>query len=474
MNFFKKIVLAIIIIVFSAILFYLYKRRLTLLSELEGFLSPNRILELNDTVTDLPLCQYCIKASHNTALTSGNEITLDMIEKVLATGCRFLDFEVYFINRLPAVAYSTDSTYSTVTTKNYILLKAVLDRAVVSGFSSTPNRGDPLFIHLRVKAMDENVYIVLYREIAKVLDSLFPKNSKVSRYYSNSDGTAMKINKDTLLSDIMGKVIIVFDKSINENYRKNTDCTERNNTIADELAGVARNPEPSAPTSIPPTKPTRIFEGLEVSSSPTPTPTTPRTSASTAPPNQPSNLTSSYTMSYSSPSTATPITTPPRSNSSTEPSSSPTISSLTSDSDSGSSTSVIRTTPAPTLPKRIAGCYDLKDYINLENGTSFLRTNTYSTVLDERNDPPYIEDDNINTNVISMRHVEPGADITIINPNIEKFIINHGCQVVAYQYYHDDAGLESCEEFFSDNKFAFVPISKAIRYFKKKQEQMVG
>jgi len=52
--------------------------------------------------------------------------------------------------------------------------------------------------------------------------------------------------------------------------------------------------------------------------------------------------------------------------------------------------------------------------------------------------------------------------------------LKHGCQIIAYQYYHDDSGLEDCEQFFSDNKFAFVPISKAIRYFNKKIEQQVN
>jgi hypothetical protein len=110
----------------------------------------------------------------------------------------------------------------------------------------------------------------------------------------------------------------------------------------------------------------------------------------------------------------------------------------------------------------------------MNNGNEFLRTNDYSTILNEGTNPPYIMDDTVSTNVTAMRYVSPGLNITVPNPLIRQFIVDHGCQIVAYQYYHDDSGLEDCEEFFSDNKFAFVPISKAIRYFAKKKEQENG
>jgi hypothetical protein len=373
MNFFKKILLAIIIIIFSVVLFYLYKRRLEMMDSFnEGFMTPNNILALNTTVNTLPLHQYCIKASYNTALDRDNTISLDMLDSVLTRGCRFIDFEVYFVSRLPVVAYSTDASYTSITTSNYVPLKIILDRAIVTAFTSSPTKADPLFIQLRIKAMDHNVYITLYREVAKVLDSLFPSNSQISRFYkNNASGSAVIVDRNTLLKDIMGRVIIVADIFTNDQYDADTTCNSVNTAAINKY----------------------ISELNKLDS--------------------------------------------------------------------------VKTNASET----VKSCYDLKRYVNMNNGNEFLRTNDYTTVLGECNDPPYIMNDNVSTNVTSMRFVSPGPNISVPNPTIREFIVNHGCQIIAYQYYHDDSGLEDCEQFFSDNKFAFVPMSKALRYFNKKAEE---
>jgi hypothetical protein len=377
MNFFKKILLAIIIIIFSVLLFYLYKRRLEIMDSFnEGFMTPNNILALNRTVNTLPLHQYCIKASYNSALANDNTISLDMLDTVLTRGCRFIDFEVYFVNRLPVVAYSTDASYTSITTSNYVPLKSILDRAIVTAFTSSPTKADPLFIQLRIKAMDHNVYITLYREVAKILDSLFPSNTHISRFYkNNATGSAVIVDKNTLLKDIMGRVIIVSDVFTNDQYNADTTCNSDNTAVFNKYISA--------------------------------------------------------------------------------------LNALSGQTDSSTSDTV-------------KSCYDLKKYVNMNNGNEFLRTNDYTTVLGECNNPPHIMNDNISTNVTSMRFVSPGPNISGPNPPIREFIINHGCQIIAYQYYHDDSGLEDCEQFFSDNKFAFVPISKALRYFNKKAEQENG
>jgi len=373
MNFFKKILLAIIIIIFSVVLFYLYKRRLEMMDSFnEGFMTPNNILALNTTVNTLPLHQYCIKASYNTALDRDNTISLDMLDSVLTRGCRFIDFEVYFVNRLPVVAYSTDASYTSITTSNYVPLKIILDRAIVTAFTSSPTKADPLFIQLRIKAMDHNVYVTLYREVAKVLDSLFPSNSQISRFYkNNASGSAVIVDRNTLLKDIMGRVIIVADIFTNDKYDADTTCNSVNTAAINKYISELNK-----------------LDSVQTNASET-----------------------------------------------------------------------------------VKSCYDLKRYVNMNNGNEFLRTNDYTTVLGECNNPPYIMNDNVSTNVTTMRFVSPGPNISVPNPTIREFIVNHGCQIIAYQYYHDDSGLEDCEQFFSDNKFAFVPMSKALRYFNKKAEE---
>ena len=70
---------------------------------------------------NLPLREYCIKSSYNTAL-SGKYVSTDMIKYVLTRGCRFLDFEIFYVDNGPCVAYSVDPTFVTVTSKNTIKL----------------------------------------------------------------------------------------------------------------------------------------------------------------------------------------------------------------------------------------------------------------------------------------------------------------------------------------------------------------
>ena len=58
--------------------------------------SVGNIQSISKKYADLPLKEYCIKASYNTAC-SGNYVSKDMIRHVLSRGCRFLDFEVFYI-----------------------------------------------------------------------------------------------------------------------------------------------------------------------------------------------------------------------------------------------------------------------------------------------------------------------------------------------------------------------------------------
>jgi len=171
--------------------------------------NPVLIQGINSNYAKLPLREYIIKSSFNSAIT-GNYVNLDMIQYVLKRGCRFLDFEVFYIDNSPVVAYSTDKNFDTIDTDNHILLDAVLSSAVANAFSSTsPNSGDPLFIHLRIKSNNPNIY----KSVAKSVDFALR-----SRLYNTN------VTKNTKLSDIMGKVVLIIDKTLNRNYAKSSSC----------------------------------------------------------------------------------------------------------------------------------------------------------------------------------------------------------------------------------------------------------
>jgi hypothetical protein len=249
MNFIKKLLIFTIIVILFISLWILLKRRQEIKYNIENFsisksLSsdpltaelnnvaitdvPVSITSINPNYANLTLKEYCIKGAYNAAY-SGSFINLDMINYVVSRGCRLLDFEVYYVNEnnmyIPKVAYTTDSKFQTFESENSILLDDVLARAVNAAFStSCPNSKDPLFINLRIKSNNNLVYKAVAKSVDNTLESVIYKNKDKSH----------KITDSTKLVDIMGKVILMVDKTINRNYTNFTACNNpRDSTCYD-------------------------------------------------------------------------------------------------------------------------------------------------------------------------------------------------------------------------------------------------
>lgn len=167
-----------------------------------------RIRNLPAKTTKYPIKDFCIKSSLNSAV-SGNYVSTDMVKEVLSRGCRFLDFEVFYIKEdevfSPRVAMSTDYKYLTIDTENSIPLVHILNAISTNAFSQlAPNNKDPIFIHLRIKSNDDKIYDAVAKNI---------KTALTTRRY---EGT---LTEQTTLEEIMGKIIIVMDKTIRRDYK---------------------------------------------------------------------------------------------------------------------------------------------------------------------------------------------------------------------------------------------------------------
>lgn len=227
MEIYKKILIVITIFIFIYILYRFLKEKKEIqeLIMIEGLENPtlsNEELEFNSlkseepviiqsvnkTDATLPLKEIVLKASYNTAFT-GNYMNLDMIKYVLSRGCRFLDFEVFTIDNKPQVAYSTDSTFKSINSKNSLLFDDVLTTVNTNAFSDTsPNRSDPVFVHLRIKSSKNDIYKLVAKSLYVIKNSIYSK----------------PINMGTRIQDIMGKVIIIIDSSINYDYKNYISC----------------------------------------------------------------------------------------------------------------------------------------------------------------------------------------------------------------------------------------------------------
>lgn len=229
MSIYKKTLLIFIIL----ILFYVFWTLITIKKKegLSLFTTPDtqltaltsttpvKIQNINTKFSNLPLKEYYIKASYNTALT-GMYINADMVKYVLSRGTRFLDFEIFLINDKVYVGASSDSNSITLDTKNSILVDRIFNTIISNAFTSetSPNSGDPLFINLRIKTPDSKTYI----ELAKSIDY----NMKAKLYKG-------KVTKETKLSDIQGRIIIVVDKTINPDYVVAARCPQTNKHCVD-------------------------------------------------------------------------------------------------------------------------------------------------------------------------------------------------------------------------------------------------
>ena len=162
----------------------------------------------------LPLREYCMFASYNTAIT-GTRANMEMITNVLNRGCRFMDLEIYSVKDMPVVGFSTEMN-------NTIPLSDVLNKISSIGFSETPNPNDPIFINLRVKTNNKE----LYGKIAVTI-----QNSIGLRLYKNYDSNM--ITKP--LSVFMKKVVILLDDTIqlpaNNNLLKYANLVLNKNNV---------------------------------------------------------------------------------------------------------------------------------------------------------------------------------------------------------------------------------------------------
>jgi len=236
MEIYKKILIVITIFIFIYIVYRFLKQK-KYIQELftkEGLENPtlsNEELEFNSlkseepviiqsiskTDSTLPMKEFVMKSSYNTAFT-GNYMNLDMIKYVLSRGCRFLDFEVFNIDNKPKVAYSTDSTFKSINSKNSLLLDDVLTTVITNAFSNTsPNRADPVFVHLRIKSTTNDIYKLVAKSLYVIKESIYSK----------------PMNIGTRIQDIMGKVIIIMDSSVNYDYKKYTSCAKTESNCYD-------------------------------------------------------------------------------------------------------------------------------------------------------------------------------------------------------------------------------------------------
>lgn len=262
----KKFLILLVIIIFSFIIYRLLQRRLYLIklresdtatpNNQEGFwrnkpktgswnkwgddpdkdnvkseikkitISDQSKLVINNISKEnqnIPLKQFCIKGSYNSAY-SGGYVSGEMVKYVLSRGCRFLDFELYYLPKSINsdqynlyVGYGTDALNlnPSINNKKIPLFSDVLRTTLTAAFTQqvndeyyTQNTGDPLFIQIRLKCADKNK-VLAYTNLRNTFDSLFKPPGFSEYLYKNQ--MQYKVDTARSIGTFMKKVLFVFE-----------------------------------------------------------------------------------------------------------------------------------------------------------------------------------------------------------------------------------------------------------------------
>lgn len=213
----KRIIFLFVIILCFYVIYKLVQRRQTILTEYE-----NESKEPFETKTEirprirstgnlsLPLKEYVIMSSWNSASGPDGQVTLTNLSNTLKRGYRFIDLEIYSIDNKPHVSYSTLKQYDSMESKPMLLVDTC-KRIITDGFI-TDNGADPLLLHLRIKSKNPGIF------------------EKIGEILKRECGTRLhkgKVTGDTLLSDIKGRLVIIVDRNYVpglETFQCTKDC----------------------------------------------------------------------------------------------------------------------------------------------------------------------------------------------------------------------------------------------------------
>jgi hypothetical protein len=157
------------------------------------------------------LRDYYIKSSYNSC--AGGQFENDWVDTcslvaVIREGCRFLDFEIYNMDGVAAIAVSPTNSYYEKGSYNYVTFDEAMEVILMNAFSnaSCPNPNDPLFINIRIQSNDIHIYDSISESLIKHLQhKMLPKEYSYENNGKNLGAVPIK--------NLLGKVCVMVDKS---------------------------------------------------------------------------------------------------------------------------------------------------------------------------------------------------------------------------------------------------------------------
>ena len=190
-----------------------------------------RSITSTDPDCKFKLFDYYIKTAYN-ACSGGSYkndfVNLCNLKAVIKQGVRCLDFEVYSVNNQPVVSTSTTNNFYVKETFNSVNFAAVMDTIQNYAFSggTCPNPTDPLFIHIRFKSNNQE----MYSNLAKIFKSY--TNIMLGMNYSY-ESIGKNLGNVPLL-ELKNKVGLIVDRS-NTAFLENKELLEYINLTSNSI-----------------------------------------------------------------------------------------------------------------------------------------------------------------------------------------------------------------------------------------------
>ena len=194
-------------------------------------LVPTKLISIDNTaVYDYPVNFYYIKTAYNCCSEGKyavDYVNLCILEKIITQGVRCFDFEIFNKDDIAIVSTSTINNYWIKETFNEIVFSSALETIVTQAFSSSycSNYADPVFINLRMKTNNINVY----NNIASILKNYTNQYLLEDKYnYGNTENFCATIP----LNFLMKKIVVMV----------NSPNTILQNSELDEFVNVVTGP----------------------------------------------------------------------------------------------------------------------------------------------------------------------------------------------------------------------------------------
>lgn len=169
-------------------------------------------MQTTDANCNLPLCKFNVFSGFNCCNTGTMDdgfCSTAVLQAILKTGVRFLDFQIFSVEDQPAVSSSTQTSYTIKESINSCPFINVMEVISTFAFScnNAPNCTDPIFIYFRFFSTNQK----MYQNLATLLQSYDYLLLGPSYSFQNSSQNLAT----TPLINLLGKVVIIVDGTNN-------------------------------------------------------------------------------------------------------------------------------------------------------------------------------------------------------------------------------------------------------------------